>query len=233
MYNSKEDKMKNKIPEYVIEELIPRFRGIDTPTIANVECAFLNMNGNFIMSKTSEPDYDKLHLNANDTMMGNYDIALCSNKAYREIKELYDDSKEHRYDETDGMLSTYHHSITTGMTYVTLLGFENHFKIRTLSKDFGIDIKKNYKFDKSKLKLNDVFEITIKYKTKKADIRYGILLSDNDTTLQLNLSMGFDEDAYKPATLGISIDDIINGTVTLERVDPYKSLTLFNNIITN
>lgn len=31
---------KNKIPEYVIEELIPRFHGIDNPTIANVKCDF-------------------------------------------------------------------------------------------------------------------------------------------------------------------------------------------------
>lgn len=31
---------KNKLPEYVIEELIPRFRGVDTPTIAYVECDF-------------------------------------------------------------------------------------------------------------------------------------------------------------------------------------------------
>ncbi len=209
----------NKLPEYVVEELIPRFRGIDAPTIANVECGFLNMTGNFIMSKTSTPDYDKLHLNADDTMMGTYDIILCPDKTYREVKDSYVRYKDHRYDETDGMLTTYHHSITTGMTYVTSLGFENHFKIRTLSKDFGIDIKNNYKFDTSKLKLNNVFKITLKYENKKVDIRYGILLSVNDTTLKLSLSMGFDEDDdYGPTTLEINIDNIINGVVTLERV---------------
>ena len=211
---------KTKLPEYVIEELIPRFRGIDTPTIANVKCDFLNMNGNFIMSKTSEQDYDKLHLNANDTMPGMYDITLCSDKAYHEIKDSYERSMEHSYDEVDGMLTTYRRTFTTGVTYVTLAGFENHFKIRTLQKGFGIDIKKNYKFDASKLKLNNVFEITFKCKLKSDEVRYGILLSVNDKILKFKLSEGFDpDDYYAPMTYEIDIDDIINGNVTLERVE--------------
>jgi hypothetical protein len=211
---------KNAIPEYVIEELVPRFRGIDTPTIANVKCDFLNMNANFIMSKTSKPDYDELHLNANETMCGSYNIVLCSDKAYREIKESYENNKDNRYDEFDGLLTTYHHSITTGMTYVTSIGFVQHFKISALRKDFGIDIKKNYKFDTSKFKRNDVFKIIIKYKVKKFDERYGILLSVNDKTLKLKLSIGFDpDDDYRPMNYDIKIDDIVNGKVTLERVN--------------
>ena len=202
-------KKNNKLPEYIIEELIPRFRGIDTPTIANIECSFLNMNGNFIMSKTSEPDYDKLHLNANDTMMGTYDIVLCSDKAYREIKDSYERSNDHQYDETSGMLSTFHHSITTGMTYVTSFGFENHFKICTLSKDFGIDIKTNYKFDKSKLKVNDVFKLSSKRLFDK-DI-YGILIKVEDESLYFKFAEY--SDMYE-----CYINWIINGKVEIERV---------------
>jgi len=215
-------KKKNdiSIPEYVIEELIPRFRGIDTPTIANVKCDFLNMNGNFIMSKKSMPDYDKLYLNANDTMMGMYDIVLCSDKAYREIKDSYERRKDHKYDEVDGMLTTYHHSFTDGMTYVTSVGFVHHFKINVLRKGFGIDIKKNYKFDASKLKVNDVFKIIIKYRAKKFDERYGILLTVKDTTLKFKLSIGFDpDDDYAPMEYEINIDNIVSGKVTLERVE--------------
>lgn len=199
----------NKLPEYVIEELIPRFRGIDAPTIANVKCDQLGIDGNYIMSKTSEPDYDKLHLNADDTMMGTYDIVLCSDKAYREIKELYEDSKGLRCDETDGMLSTYHHSITTGLTYVTSIGFENHFKIRTLSKDFGIDIKKNYKFSKSKLKINDVFKIS--YKGWFDDDMYGILIKIEDETLCFKFAQY--SDLYE-----CDIDWIIDGKIEIKRV---------------
>jgi len=213
-------KKQNNIPEYVIEELIPRFRGIDTPTIAYVKCDFLNMNGNFIMSKTSKPDYDILQLNADDTMMGTYAIMLCQDKAYREVKESIERHKDDQYDEIDGMLTTYRHSITGGTTYVTSVGFVQHFKIHPLRKGFGIDIKKNYKFDISKLKRNDVFKITIKYGRKKFDERYGILLSVNDTTLKLKLSMGFDpDDDYAPMAYEIKIDDIVNGKVTLEKVD--------------
>ena len=213
-------KKKDIVPEYVIEELIPRFRGIDTPTIANAKCDFLNMNGNFIMSKTSKPDYDTLHFNANETMFGTYDIVLCSDKAYREIKESYENNKDNRYDEFDGLLTTYRHSITTGMTYVTSIGFVQHFKINALRKDFGIDIKKNYKFDTSKLKRNDVFKLTFKCKYKKFDERYGILLSVNDQTLKLKLSIGFDpDDDYAPMMYEINIDDIVNGKVILEKVN--------------
>lgn len=213
-------KNKTKLPEYVIEELIPRFRGIDIPTIANVKCDFLNMNGNFIMSKSSEEDYDELYFEANDTMFGRYDIVLCSDKAYREIKESYERSKDHKYDEVDDMLTTCRYSISNGMTYVTSLGFENNFKIRALRKDFGIDIKKNYKFDKSKLKVNDVFKIIIKYRANKFDEKYGILLSVKDTTLKLKLSIGFDpDDDYAPMEYEINIDNIVSGKVTLEKVE--------------
>ena len=212
-------KKKNKLPEYVIEELIPRFRGIDTPTIANVQCDFLNINGNYIMSKTSEPDHDKLHLNVDYSKRNTYDITLCSDKMYRDIKESYEHRKDGRYDEVDGMLTTYRHSITTGLTYVTSIGFNDHFKICALRKDFGIDIKKNYKFDASKLKVNDVFKITFNYKLKKIDVRYGILLSVNDKTLKFQLSIGFDpDDDYGPMKYDINIDDIINGKVMIERV---------------
>lgn len=213
-------KKKNAIPEYVIEELIPRFRGIDTPTIANVKCDFLNIDGNFIMSKTSKPDYDELHLNANDTMFGGYDIKLCSDKTYDFNKKEFEGWENNQYDEVDGMLTSYHHSISTGTTYVTFAGFGRHFRINVLRKGFGIDIKKNYKFDKSKFKRNDVFKIMIKYKFKKVDERYGIVLSVNDKTLKLKLSIGFDpDDDYRPMNYDIKIDDIVNGKVTLERVE--------------
>lgn len=216
-------KKQNNIPEYVIEELVPRFRGIDTPTIAYAECKFLNMDGNFIMTKTSKPDYDELHLGFDDTLTGKYDIKLCSDKMYREIKESYEHHKYERYDEVDGMLTTFHHSITNGTTYVTSVGFVEHFKINTLRKGFGIDIKKNYKFDTSKLKKNDVFRIMIKYKCKKYDERYGILLSVNEKTLKMKLSIGFDpDDDYAPMAYEIKIDDIINGKVTLEKVNLNK-----------
>jgi hypothetical protein len=210
--------MKNKLPDYIIEELIPRFRGIDTPTIAHVECKFLNMNRNFIMSKTSKPDYDELHFDIDGGMFSTYDITLCSDKMYREIKNSY----EHvgQYDEIDGMLTTKCYSITTGMTYVTSVGFMNHFKIRTLVDEFTIDIKKNYKFDSSKLKVNDVFIITINYKIRSSAVRYGILLSVNDTTLELKLATGFvQDDDNTPMKYEINIDEIISGKVTLERVD--------------
>jgi hypothetical protein len=214
-------KKQNNIPEYVIEELIPRFRGVDTPTIANVKCDFLNMNGNFIMSKTSKSDHDVLHFDLDgDVMFKSYDIRLYSDKMYCETKESYERCKIDEYDEVDGMLTTYHHSITTGTTYVTSIGFENHFKIRALRKDFGIDIKKNYKFDSSKLKVNDVFEITFDYKLKQRDVRYGILLSVKDTTLKLKLSIGFDpDDDYGPMNYRLNIDDIVSGKIKLERVN--------------
>lgn len=215
-------KKKNKLPEYVIEELIPRFRGINTPTIANVKCDFLNMNGNFIMFKASEPDHDELYFDL-DSIFKSYDIKLCSDKMYREIKESYERCKINEYDEVDGMLTTYRYSITSGLTYVTSAGFENHFKIQALSKDFGIDIKKNYKFDTSKLKVNDVFQITFKGKLKQTNVRYGILLSVNDKTLKFQLSTGFDpDDNYGPMKYEINIDDIVSGKVILERVDLNK-----------
>ena len=211
--------MKNKLPDYVIEELIPRFRGIDTPTIAHVECKFLNMNRNFIMSKTSKRDFDELHFNIDGAMFTTYDITLCSDKMYRETKDSYERYESGKYDEVDGMLTTYKHSIA-GVTYVTSIGFMNHFKIRTLVDDFTIDIKKNYKFDPSKLKVNDVFIITINYKIRSSAVRYGILLSIDDTTLKLKLAAGFDQDDdNKPMTYEINIDEIISGKVTLERID--------------
>jgi hypothetical protein len=65
-----------------------------------------------------------------------------------------------------------------------------------------------------------VFKIIIKYKVKKFDERYGILLSVNDKTLKLKLSIGFDpDDNYAPMVYEIKIDDIVNGKVTLERVN--------------
>ena len=210
--------VKNKLPDYVIEELIPRFRGIDTPTIAHVECELLNMNRNFIMSKTSKPDYDELHFDIDGGMFSTYDITLCSDKMYREIKNSYE--HDGQYDEIDGMLTTKRYSITTGMTYVTSVGFMNHFKIRTLVDDFTIDIKMNYKFDPSKLKVNDVFKITINDKIRSSIVRYGILLSVNDTTLELKLATGFvQDDDNTPMKYEINIDEIISGKVTLERVE--------------
>lgn len=167
------------------------------------------MNGNFVMSKTSALDYDKLHLNADDTTFGTYDIILCSDEKYREVKDSYDDSKEHKYDESDGILSTYHHSITTGMTYVTSVGFENHFKIRALNKDFGIDIKKNYKFDSSKLKVNDVFKLSSKRLFDK-DI-YGILIKIEDDKLCFKFAEY--SDLYE-----CHINWIIDGKVEIERI---------------
>lgn len=211
--------MKNKLPDYVIEELIPRFRGIDTPTIAHVECSYLNMNGNFIMSKTSKPDYDELHFNIDGGMFSTYDITLCSDKMYRETKDSYECYRSGKYDEVDGMLTTYKHSIA-GVTYVTSIGFMNHFKIRTLQEDFTIDIKENYKFDESKLKVNDVFKITFKGKLKQTDVRYGILLSVDDTTLKLKLATGFvQDDDNGPMTYEINIDEIISGKVMLDKID--------------
>lgn len=211
-------KQNNIIPEYVIEKLIPRFRGIDTPTIANVKCDFLNMNGNYIMSKTSKPDHDNLYFDLDYSMFTSRDIKLVSDEMYRETKESYERCKINEYDEVDGMLTTYHHSFATGSTYVTSNGFNNHFKISALRKDFGIDIKKNYKFDTSKFKVNEVFQITFKY--KKIDIRYGILLSVNDKTLKFHLSTGFDpDDDYAPMKCEINIDDIISGKIQLERVN--------------
>ena len=215
-------KKKNKLPEYVIEELIPRFRGIDTPTIANVKCDFLNMNGNFIMSKTSESDYDELHFDLDVTSR---DIKLVSDEIYRETKESYERCKINEYDDVDGMLTTYRYSITTGVTYVTLDGFNKHFKIHALRKDFGIDIKSNYKFYTSRLKVNDVFEITFNYKIRTCEKRYGILLIIKDTTLTFKLSSGFNpDDDYAPMKCEININDIISGKVKLEQIKSLDNL---------
>ena len=213
-------KKQNSIPEYVIEELIPRFRGIDTPTIANVKCDFLNMNGNFIMSKSSEEDYDELHLNADNTMFGRYDIALCSDKDYLEIKESYENNKDNRYDEVDGLLTTFRHSISNGVTYVTFDGFEKHFKINVLRKGFGIDIKKNYKFDKSKLKVNEVFKITAGKLTNNIEC-YGILMEIRDTSLVFKMpSNPYNrEDSGSPYEYICDIKWIIDETIKLERVE--------------
>lgn len=212
-------KKKNKLPEYVIEELIPRFHGIDTPTIANVKCDFLNMNGNFIMSKTSEPDHDELYFDLDDSIIKSREIKLVSDEIYRKTKESYERCKINEYDEVDGMLTTYRYSIASGVTYVTLDGFNNHFKINTLQKDFGIDIKSNYKFYTSRLKVNDVFEITFNYKMRKCEKRYGILLIIKDTTLTFKLSSGFDpDDDYAPMKCEINIDDIVSGKVKLEQI---------------
>ena len=209
--------MENKLPEYVIEESVPRFSGIDIPTIAYVECKFLNMDGNFIMSKTSKPDYDELRLVFNNTMGGLYDITLCSDKMYREIKDSYERNND--FDEVDGMLTTYRHSITTGKTYVTSVGFEHHFKIRSLRKDFGIDIEPIYKFDASKFQVNDVFKIT---SGKCANgIQYGILMTIRDTSLIFKMpSNPYCRDDRKcPYEYVCDIKWVVDGSVKLERVD--------------
>ena len=206
--------MKNKLPDYVIEELIPRFRGIDTPTIAYVECKFLNMNRNFIMSKTSKPDCDELHFNIDGAMFSTYDITLCSDKLYRETKDSYEYYRSGRYDEVDGMLTTYKHSIA-GATYVTLEGFEKHFKIRSLRQDFGIDIKPIYKFDTLKFKVNDVFKIT---SGKGHDIQYGILTMVKED--ELNFKMPSDNPlSNNPFEYVCDIKWIIDRSVKLERVE--------------
>ena len=211
-------KKKNKLPEYVIEELIPRFRGIDNPTIANVKCEILNMNGNFIVSKTSMPDYDKLHLNIDDSLSSEYEITLCSDQVFNEKKESYDRYRIGEYDKIDGMLTTYHHTATTGSTYVTPDGFEKHFKFRTLFEDFGIDIKKKYKFNESKFKLNDVFKISF---TRQFDekICYGILIKIEDTKLSFKVPKNPYVDDNTPYTYECSIDWIVDGTVEIERID--------------
>lgn len=208
--------MKNKLPDYVIEELIPRFRGIDTPTIAHVECKFLNMNRHFIMSKTSKPDRDELHFNIDGAMFSTYDITLCSDKLYRETKDSYEQYRSGKYDEVDGMLTTYRHSIA-GVTYVTLDGFEKHFKIRALRPDFGIDIKPIYKFDTLKFKVNDVFKITSGKGIN--DIQYGILTMIKEDELNFKMPSNNPLSNNQSEEYVCDIRWIIDRSVKLERVE--------------
>lgn len=209
---------KNKFPDYIIEELVPRFRGIDTPTIAHVECDFLDMNGNFIMYKTSNPDFDELRFTINSELNGSHEITLCSDKMYNRIKKSYNDGTYAGYDEVNGGLTTYRHTVTGESTYVTVAGFNEHFKIRALREDFGIDIEPIYRFDASKFQTNDVFKI-IPGKTVNP-VQYGILIKVRDKSLIFKLPSnpyGVDNKKY-PYEYICDIKWILDGSVKLEHV---------------
>lgn len=203
---------KKKMPDYIIEESIPRFSGIDTPTIAYVKCDFLNIDGNYIISRTLHSDWDdELQLRGDDSSpYSDYDIVLVSDNQYKILCERKSGRlSTHAIDECGGMLTTYRHSMFNGNTWVTQEGFNKHFTVRTLSNDFKIEQFVNRKFDDTKLVKGGLYKITA-----NGHVDYGILKTVDVTKLEFTVP---DPDEHHFAYT-CEIDWIVDGTVSLEYI---------------
>lgn len=209
---------KDKLPEYVIEESIPRFSGIDTPTIASVKADKYNrliktseqaISGHYILAKDSCYDNDALFLSV-DKSNTHAIITLLSNQAFDRKKKRLKEIKRF-CNSTDNLLWGYDcHQL---VIYVAPEGFSEYFKIKTLESEIGVEYKKRYRFDENKLNINRGYVIRNSVITSM--ISYGILNSINPKQLEFTV---IDQNGSL-SKYELLIEYVVNGTIEIEPVD--------------
>jgi len=209
---------KNKLPEYVIEESIPRFSGIDSTTLANVKADKYNkliktheqaISGHYILAKDSCYDNDALFLSV-DKSNTHAVITLLSNQAFDRKKKRLKEIKRF-CNSTDNLLWGYDcHQL---VIYVAPEGFSEYFKIKTLESEIGVEYKKRYCFDENKLNINRGYVIRNSVITSM--ISYGILNSINPKQLEFTV---IDQNGSL-SKYELLIEYVVNGTIEIEPVD--------------
>ena len=211
---------KNKLPEYVIEESIPRFSGIDSTVLASVKADKFNkliktheraIDGHYILIKESCYDNDALFLSVDKYQHNTYAIiTLLSNQAFdckkKQLKEI-----KRFCNSTDNLLWGYDcHQL---LVYVAPEGFSEYFKIKTLESEIGVEYKKRYRFDETKLNVNRGYEIRNSIITSM--ISYGILNSVNPKQLEFTVI----EQDGSLSKYELLIEYVVNGTIEIKPVD--------------
>lgn len=209
---------KDKLPDYVIEESVPRFSGIDSPVLASVKADKYNklikaseqaIDGHYILAKESCYDNDALFLKV-DKSNTHAVITLLSDQAFdRKKKHL---KAINRFcNSTDNLLWGF--SCSQLLIYVAPEGFSEYFKIKTLESEIGVEYKKRCSFDENKLKINRGY--VIRNNIVPGISTYAILNSIRPerlefTTIQRDGSIGKDE---------LSIINVEDGNIYIEPVD--------------
>jgi len=209
---------KNKLPYYVIEELIPRFSGIDSTTLANVKADRYNkliktheqaIDGHYILAKDSCYDNDTLFLHV-DKSNTHAVITLLSNREFDRKKKHLKEIKRF-CNSTDNLLWGYDcHQL---LVYVAPEEFSEYFKIKTLESEIGVEYKKRYSFDENKLKINRGYEI--RNSIVAGVIQYAILNSVKPEHLDFTI-------IERDGTIGkynLPIEHVLNGTIEINPVD--------------
>jgi len=209
---------KNILPEYVIEESIPRFSGIDSTTLANVKADKYNkliktheqaISGHYILAKDSCYDNDALFLSV-DKSNTHAVITLLSNQAFDRKKKRLKEIKRF-CNSTENLLWGYDcHQL---VIYVAPEGFSEYFKIKTLESEIGVEYKKRYRFDENKLNINRGYVIRNSVITSM--ISYGILNSINPKQLEFTV---IDQNGSL-SKYELLIEYVVNGTIEIEPVD--------------
>ena len=209
---------KNKLPEYVIEESIPRFSGIDSTVLASVKADKYNkliktheqaIDGHYILTKESCYDNDALFLSVDKSNTHAVITLLstqkfdCKKKQLKEIKRFCNS--------TENLLWGYdYHQL---VIYVAPEWFSEYFKIKTLESEIGVGYKKRYRFDENKLNINRGYEI--RNSIVSGIIQYGILNSASPEHLDFTM-------IEQDGTIGkykLQIEYVLNGTIEIKPVD--------------
>jgi hypothetical protein len=208
---------KNKIPEYVIEELIPRFSGIDSTVLASVKATNNEIidAGHYILHKESRRYGDDLFLCFDKHQHNTYAIITLLSKP------AFDNAKEHKarrmYCDTDYSPGTgnllWGYDGNLRQIYATPKGFSDYLEIKTLNSEISIDYKHCYSFDENKLKINRGYEI--RNSIVAGVIQYAILNSVKPEHLDFTI-------IERDGTIGkynLPIEHVLNGTIEINPVD--------------
>lgn len=211
---------KNKLPEYVIEESIPRFSGIDSIVLASVKADKYNkliktheqaIDGHYILTKESSYNADALFLCFDKHQHDTYAIiTLLSNQAFDRKKKRLKEIKRF-CNSTDNLLWGYDRN--QQVIYVAPEGFSEYFKIKTLESEIGVEYGKRYRFDENKLKINRGYEM--RNSIVPGIILYGILNSVGPKHLDFTMIA---QDGTL-STYELPIEYVVNGTIEIKPVD--------------
>ena len=208
---------KKKLPEYVIEELIPRFSGINSTVLASVKATNNEIidAGHYIITKESRRYGDDLFLCFDKHQHNTYAIITLLSKP------AFDNKKEHEqrrmFCDTDYSAGTgnllWGNNTNLHQIYATPKGFSDYLEIKTLDSEISIDYKHCYSFDESKLNINHGYEI--KNNIVPGISSYGIL--NNVSPEHLDFTM-----IERDGTIGkynLPIEHVLNGNVYIKPVD--------------
>lgn len=202
---------KNKLPEYVIEELIPRFNGINSTVLASVKATNNEIidAGHYILTKESRRYgddlflcFDKHHTYAIITLLSK---PAFDNKKEHEARRMYCDTDYSPGSGDGDLLWGYDGNLR--QIYVTPKGFSDYLEIKTLESEIGIEYKHCYSFNESKLKINCGYEIKNSIVSKI--VQYGILNSVKPEHLNFTI-------IERDGTIGtykLPIEHVVNGTI--------------------
>jgi hypothetical protein len=202
----------NKLPEYVSEELVPRFSGTNSMTLANVKATnneIIN-GGHYILSKESRYKADSLFLSFNRYKHTCYAIITLLSKQEFDHEKRLEEGRMH-CDGTSNLLWGYY--VNPYQIYVTPKGFTEYFNIKTLESEIGVEYKERYSFNENKLKVDRGY--LVRNNIVPGIVTYGILDDINPeylefTTIEQDESLG----RYK-----LPIENVVNGTIEIEPVD--------------